>query len=166
MMIGQPEPSWSLPYIASALIEQEILRAPSSGGNVRGAGSGAELAHATSILDANADHAQSHHPGRDIAQEWNSGKGADIPRDGQGRLLLSPKRRCDHSLLDLCLKGLNNPYRPFAFALNGAKLVGQNVAIEQGLGEHVRRHDGVLNRIVDSDAADGRHRVRRVADQQ
>src|ERR1700691_4021399 len=105
MMIGQPEPSWSLPYIASALIEQEILRAPSSGGNVRGAGSGAELAHATSILDANADHAQSHHPGRDIAQEWNSGKGADIPRDGQGRLLLSPKRRCDHSLLDLCLKG-------------------------------------------------------------
>lgn len=82
------------------------------------------------------------------------------------RLLLSPKRRRDHPLPDLCLKGLNNPYRPFTFALNGAKLVGRNVAIEQRLGEHVRRHDGVLHRIVDSDAADGRHRVRRVSDQQ
>jgi hypothetical protein len=37
MKIGQPEPSRSLPYIASALIEQEILRAISSGGGMFGA---------------------------------------------------------------------------------------------------------------------------------
>jgi hypothetical protein len=121
---------------------------------------------ATSILYANADHAQSHHPRRDIAHEWNSGESAEIPRDGQGRLFPSPKCRCDHPILDLCLKSLNNPYRPFAFALDGAQLVGRNVAIEEGLGEQVRRHDGILHGVVDSEAADRRHRVGRVSDQQ
>jgi hypothetical protein len=43
---------------------------------------------ATSILDANADHAQSHHPRRVIAQEWNSGKSADIPCGW--RIVISP----------------------------------------------------------------------------
>lgn len=83
---------------------------------------------ATSIFDANADHAQSHDPRWDIALEWNSGQSADTPPDGQGRLLVGPERGCDHPLLDLSLKGLNNPYRPFAFALNGAKLVGRKLS--------------------------------------
>jgi hypothetical protein len=35
LTVGQPETSWSLPYIASALIEQEMLRDTNSGENVR-----------------------------------------------------------------------------------------------------------------------------------
>jgi hypothetical protein len=75
---------------------------------------------ATSILDVNADHAQSHDPRRNIAQKRNSRESANKPRDAQAGLLLRPERRRDHPLLELGLKGLNNPYRPFAPALNGA----------------------------------------------
>jgi hypothetical protein len=69
---------------------------------------------------------RSHHPRRDIAQKRNSRESADKPRDVQGRLLLRPERRRNHALLELRLKGLNNPHGPFALALNGAKLVGRD----------------------------------------
>jgi len=121
---------------------------------------------ATSILDANANHAQSHHPRRDIAEKRNSRENADKPRDVQCFLFLRSKRRRDHPLLELRLKGVNDPYGPFTLTLNSAKLVGRNAAIEQRLCKQVARHDGVLNRVIDSQAADGGHRVRRVADQQ
>lgn len=75
----------------------------------------------TSIRDTNEDHAHGHNPRRNITQEWNSGESADKPRDAQTRLLLSPEHRRDHPLLELLLKGLNNPYRPFAISFLAVK---------------------------------------------
>lgn len=120
----------------------------------------------TSILDANADRAKGHHSRRDIAQKRSSRESANKPWDLQGLSRLSPERRRDHRLLKLRLKGLNNRHWPFALVLNGVKVLGCDAAIEQRFGEQVRRDDGILNRVVDSHAADGRHRVRRVANQQ
>ena len=51
-----------------------------------------------------------------------------------------------------------------AAALHGAKVAHGDVAVHEFGGEHVRCRDGVLNREIDADAADRRHRVRRVAD--
>jgi hypothetical protein len=82
--------------------------------------SGIPSVYRDSVLDANADHAHSHYPRWDVAQKWNAGESADKPRDVQGVLLLSPERRRGQPLLELRLKGLNNPYRPFTLALNSA----------------------------------------------
>jgi hypothetical protein len=88
-----------------------------------------------SILDANAKEAQSNHPRRDIAQKRNSYESSDKPRDVQCPLFLRSERRRDHPFLELRLKSLNDPHGPFPLALNGAKLVDRNAAIEQGLGK-------------------------------
>jgi hypothetical protein len=80
-------------------------------------------------------------------------------------LFFGSERRRDHPLLKLRLKGLNNPHGPFTLTLNRTELVGRDAAIEQRLCKQVSTYNGVLNSVVDSHAADWRHRVGRVTDQ-
>jgi hypothetical protein len=81
-------------------------------------------------------------------------------------LFLSFEGHGDNSFLQLRLKTLNDPHGPFTFALDGPELSGRDSASEQGLGQQVRCHHGILYRIVDPHAAHRRHDVRRVTDQQ
>jgi hypothetical protein len=81
-------------------------------------------------------------------------------RANQGMLkpgcFLRFERRGNDPHLEMRLKSLNDGHRPVLLELYCAKVVGCHAAIEQGPSE-VRGHNRVLNRVVDSQAADGRH---------
>jgi hypothetical protein len=106
--------------------------------------------------EAQADHARRDpaqpRPGVEQAQrEWNPQRRAR-------------ERRRDHVLLREDLQPLGEPGRQLAATLHRAQLVGRRCAAAKRGGQQVRRRDRVLDREVDPDAADRRHRVRGIAD--
>ena len=73
----------------------------------------------------------------------------------------------DQAFLHGDLHALDDLHRPFAALLDGGeqRLVDRT-AVEQRLRQRIRGGDRVLDREIDADAPDRRHRVRSVADQQ
>ena len=89
-------------------------------------------------------------------------------RTGQGAVIGASdfENRVDDPLLDRDLHRLRQARRQGAAALHGGEMrIGQR-AVAQRHGEDVGGGDGVLDREVDADPADRRHRVRAVADAQ
>ena len=72
----------------------------------------------------------------------------------------------DDPVLDKYLQRLRRFGRKLPPALDRTQIVGADHAPQQRLGENVRRRHRVLDRQVDADPADRRHRVGRVADAQ
>ena len=72
----------------------------------------------------------------------------------------------DDAILDRHLNALRHARRRFAAALYGTQIVQRGAALAQSRHQDVRRGDRVLDRQVDADAADRRHRMRRIADAQ
>src|SRR5690242_4229353 len=63
------------------------------------------------------------------------------------------------------LERLREQRGPSATALNAREVTGADASAEEGLAQHVRGGDGVLQGKVDPDPADGRHRVGRIAEE-
>ena len=72
----------------------------------------------------------------------------------------------DDAVLDRHLHALRHARRPFAPALHGAQVVQRRAALAQPRHQDVGGGDRVLDRQVDADAADRRHRMRGIADAQ
>ena len=72
----------------------------------------------------------------------------------------------DHSILQDQLEPLRCARRKLAAALNGFEIPLRNRTLEKPRGENVRGGDRVLDREVDPDATDRRHRMSGVADAQ
>src|SRR5439155_26349991 len=76
------------------------------------------------------------------------------------------KDASNQSILNEYLYSLSDSRRQFAATLNPLKIGDGNGRSSQGCGKNIRGGYGVLNRQIDSHAADRRHRVSRVADTQ
>ena len=81
------------------------------------------------------------------------------------RLATGLQRGADDVVLDHDLHGLGHPHRKFPTPPHRIQFVFGGAAAGEPGGQQVRGRDRVLHREVDPDAADRRHRVRRVADQ-
>jgi hypothetical protein len=115
--------------------------------------------------DALAPHAEPDKPGGQAAQDRKSDKEPQEPR--RRDLARAAEDTRNHILLDKDLHALDDLRRPFAPLLDvRQKLIARRPLVEQGPGENIGRRDRVLNREIDADAADRRHRMRGVADAQ
>jgi len=76
------------------------------------------------------------------------------------------KHRREQAVLNLYLHRLRDPRRQHAPALHEREITCRNVTREQRTPHNIRRCDRILNCEVDANAADRRHRVRRIADAQ
>jgi hypothetical protein len=83
------------------------------------------------------------------------------------RLTTLLQRVADDAVLHLDLNRLHDTHGPHATELHPVeKSLVDRAAIEKWLCQRIGCSDGVLDRQVDADATDRRHRMRRVADQQ
>ena len=106
---------------------------------------------------------------RPAARECAAASGKRLSsRTGQGGAASSrlASTRLQHVVLDEHLQPLRHPRREHAAALHGGEIVVADGPGAQRRGQAVRGRDRVLDREIDADAADRRHRVRRVADAQ
>ena len=76
------------------------------------------------------------------------------------------EQRVDDPALHPDLDCLDHLHRQGAAALNRGEMLGGEPSLAQWRGENVGGGNRVLHREVDADAADRRHRVRRIADAQ
>ena len=96
----------------------------------------------------------------------------EIPEEGNPEERGGPERAArvergpEETLLDLRLDGLDDDGRPVPLALDRGEVLEAHPVPEEGPGQAVRRHHGVLDGVVDPDPADRRHDVRGVADQE
>ena len=82
----------------------------------------------------------------------------------QRRRRPASQRAADHAILDQPLQPLGRARRKRTAALHGLEIVDRHLAAPQRFGQDVRRGHGILDREVDPDPTDRRHRVCRVAD--
>ena len=78
--------------------------------------------------------------------------------------MLRPQNSPDDAILNDHLQPLCGFGGEFAPLLHGGEIFGSNAAGEQLAAKKIRSCNCILNRQVDSDAADGRHGMCRVAD--
>ena len=82
------------------------------------------------------------------------------------RLTARLQRHADDVVLDHDLHGLRHPHRKFAAPPHRVEFVFRRAAIGKFRSQQVRGRDRVLDREVDADAADRRHRMRGVGKSQ
>ena len=116
------------------------------------------------VLKAYASRAKGDDARRDVAEVGDAEEYSYEPRDANHLRRL--ESASDDALLNLRLDELHDARGPFAFALDGFQIVDRHPTGEERLGEKIRGNDGVLDGVVDADAADRRHHVRSVADQE
>ena len=115
--------------------------------------------------DALAPHAETHEAGGQAAQDRKSDEEPQEPR--RRDLARAAEDSGNNSFLNYDLDGLDDFRWPFAPLLHlRQKLIARRPLAAQGQGEDIGRRDRVLNREIDADAADRRHRMRGVADAQ
>ena len=85
-------------------------------------------------------------------------------REGRRHLCGACQHPAYHPVLQDHLEPLRRARRKLAATLHGLELPLGNRTLEKPRCENVRRGDGVLNREVDPDATDRRHRMSGVAD--
>ena len=99
---------------------------------------------------------------------WNSSQQWVSVEEADGAWNLDRTLRLQRPHEDRVLQDHLHPLRDSGWKLsaplNRLQLGGGRDAALQRLVQQVRRRHGILNGEVDADAADGRHRVRRVAD--
>ena len=107
------------------------------------------------------------HPDDSPRNSAQDRKRAEQVQDRRRRhLRMRRQHLTDHAILNGELQALRDGRRQFAPALDLAQHVLADGARPQWRDERIGRGDSVLNRQIDSDAANQRHRVRGVADEQ
>jgi hypothetical protein len=115
--------------------------------------------------DALAPHAETYQAGGQPAQDRKSDEKPQEPR--RRDLARAAEDTGDYSFLNNNLHALNDFRWPFAPLLHlRQQRIAQRCLAGQWQGENIGRRDRVLNREIDADAADRRHRMRGVADAQ
>jgi hypothetical protein len=109
-------------------------------------------------------HAHADEPGRHAAQQREPIEQAQGP--GHANRLVRRQDRPDQAVLHRELHALHHAHGPLSAALHPLQRGEVELVVAQRPRQQPRRGDGVLHGQVDADAADRRHRVRRVADAQ
>ncbi len=106
--------------------------------------------------------AHANHTRRNAAQERPSLHQLEWP--GKPERVNTAENAPDYSVLHQDLQPLRGSSRKFSSLLNRGEVMVAEIARYQLCSENIGRRHCVLNREIDSHAADGRHRVRCVAD--
>jgi hypothetical protein len=93
------------------------------------------------------------------------GQGAQQPRKAMKKPRTPVRQHSsDNRALNEELQSLGSARRALSAALNGAQIVFREAAVSKFGDQYVRGGNRVLDRQIDADAADRRHRMRRIAD--
>src|SRR4051812_16449369 len=149
--------NWSISCIA-VRDRAIVLDVPWSRVNI---GRSATRSASTYVLgaEAEADEAggeplQQRHPSQETDREWRR------------HLCVARQHAADHAVLQDHLKPLRRARRKLAPALHGFEIPLRNRTLEKPRGQNIRGGDRVLNREVDPDPTDRRHRMSGIADAQ
>ena len=113
-------------------------------------------------LDMFRAEADSDDPCRDAAQGRNSSKNPQQAR--RFEWIRTSQHAPDYSVLHGDLKSLRGARRKLATLLHCAQVLLGDGSLLQARSQNIGGGDGVLDREVDPDAADRRHRMRGIAD--